>query len=146
MSRKITALFCLILLAILVIDRAIANDNQTSHPAVTQQSTQKDAGGEQGFSTDLGKGLPYKGLTPEESEKLNGLPKQEGQISQSKVEKTKINQTKPVTDSNLNQAVSDQPAISQQEKTEVKTDLSNGKPYPGLSSQEQEKLQSTGGK
>jgi hypothetical protein len=147
MIKKFTVLFCLILLAIPFVGNVIANDNQTGNPAVIQTPTIKDAGGKLTLTTDLGKGLPYRGLTSAELEKLNSLQRLDSLKNQQNEKKPQISQTKPADGSNLNSAVSNEKlTISPKVKSAISTDIGRGLPYPGLSAQEQEKLKNTGGK
>lgn len=81
--------------------------------ATTEQETANKG---TGFTTDLGKGKPYTGLTAQEQAKLEQMQGKEMQ-QQSVLVKTK--------------------------KTNVATDLGKNKPYTGLNAQEQAKLNSS---
>jgi hypothetical protein len=145
MLKNVTVFMLLLAVMVPVIVLA-STGNDNSAQTVTGQPKQESA--KQNVCTDLGKGLPYPGMTAAEIAKLNDHIKSSStQADQPNKQKSDIKKVKPISGTNSVTATGNNNAsVSPKEKIDVTTDSGKGNAYPGLSQQEQQKLQNAGGK
>jgi hypothetical protein len=146
MNKKVMILFIL-LIAVTISASAWAEDkSQTMDKSGIHNAAPVE---KVSFSTDLGKGMPYPGLSAGEQAKLEESIKNQQPIQPALVPQVKIEKPKNEPNSNVTPTIQSAtlPPIKSYTKPEpLTTDLGKDTPYPGLSPQEREKLQNEGSK
>ena len=144
---KVKVLFCFIGALLILTSIVIAGQTKPQGSGQSVDSTVPKSVDKQNFSTDLGKGLPYPGLTEAEKAKILEISRQKANQPVAPVlfggHEMKL---APVLTTSAPATPSVTTNVPQSKPEELKTDPGKDLPYPGITSQEQDKLQGRGGK
>jgi|WetSurMetagenome_2_1015567.scaffolds.fasta_scaffold11346_2 hypothetical protein len=150
MKKSVTFLFC-VLMIIAALGFVWAGEQYKSQqPGSACNKVAAQPIEKQSLSTDLGKGMPYPGLSEQEKAKIEETTKAQSAIklTTSNPVPPKSAEIKPTPVSNSRNSSSPKiESVTPPSKPEkLTTDSGNGTPYPGLSTQEEKKLQDEGGR